>query len=164
MKCASHAKQLVATGIGFSQDSFSKLVLQSVTVNNFLSPAKTAHYLTYQRFGKVGLLFLLNKKSLSAKSDYGLIISPESPRWLKAIATTKMFGTALVSLSLDLCQPERITAAQKNGLAIAVWTIFSRNSLEHEAEETQIQYLVEQKIDYLITDDPPKLKALLNRL
>ena len=100
----------------------------------------------------------------AAKFDYGLIVSSESPQWLQAIATAKILGTSLVSLSLDLCRPEKIAIAQKNRLAIAVWTVFSRNSLEHDAEEKHIQNLVEQKIDYLITDDPTKLKALLNRL
>ncbi|WP_160148417.1 glycerophosphodiester phosphodiesterase [[Leptolyngbya] sp. PCC 7376] len=102
-------------------------------------------------------------RQLTATPNYGLILAVDSPAWFQSPLTSTLLNMSLLSLNLDLGDSETLAKAQKKGLAIALWTIFSRNALSHEAEEKQIRRFLAQKVDYLITDDPVKLKTFLNR-
>ncbi|MEB3226103.1 MAG: glycerophosphodiester phosphodiesterase [Synechococcus sp.] len=78
----------------------------------------------------------------------------------------KILDASLVSLNVNLFKQQTIQRLHQSQLAVGAWTIFSpphksTNSKKLEQELAQIDRLVQQNIDYFITDHPRKLQEHL---
>ncbi|WP_158505976.1 glycerophosphodiester phosphodiesterase [Picosynechococcus sp. NKBG15041c] len=107
--------------------------------------------------------------------EAGILYSPlvaKNPL-LQRLAETrlleKILDASLVSLNINLFKKQTIQRLHQQQLAVGAWTIFSQkyrhDRPKHAQRELeQINRLVQGGVDYLITDDPQKLRSHLQSL
>ncbi|MGD1867043.1 MAG: glycerophosphodiester phosphodiesterase [Phormidesmis sp.] len=80
----------------------------------------------------------------------------------------KLVGSTLTNMSLNLFDDDTVEKVHKRGLAVGAWTVFSQDSkwlgdvISPEQELNYIHSLTARGIDYFITDDPVRLRQVLN--
>ena len=82
----------------------------------------------------------------------------------------KIVGSTSTNMSLNMFDKDTVEKVHKKGLAIGAWTIFSQDSkwlgdpIPPEKELEMVKDLTQRGIDYFITDDPIRLRDVLNNL
>lgn len=80
----------------------------------------------------------------------------------------KLVGSTLTNMSLNMFDADTVEKVHRRDLAVGAWTIFSQDSkwlgkaITPEQELTDIQDLAARGIDYFITDDPVRLRKVLD--
>ncbi|MEL6453087.1 MAG: glycerophosphodiester phosphodiesterase [Cyanobacteria bacterium J06623_5] len=79
----------------------------------------------------------------------------------------KLVGSTLTNMSLNMFDDDTVEKIHKRGLAVGAWTVFSQDSkwlgdaIAPEQELDYIHSLTARGIDYFITDDPVRLRKVL---
>ncbi|MEL7359924.1 MAG: glycerophosphodiester phosphodiesterase [Cyanobacteria bacterium J06560_6] len=106
--------------------------------------------------------------------ESGLVYAPGvvkngALQWLmESSLIGKLVGSTLTNMSLNLFDDDTVEKVHKRGLAVGAWTIFSQDSkwlgdvISPEQELNYIHSLTARGIDYFITDDPIRLRQVLN--
>ena len=82
----------------------------------------------------------------------------------------KLIGSTMTNMSVNMFDEDTIERLHAKGFAVGAWTIFSQDSkwlgvwLNEAQELRYIQNFIGRNIDYFITDDPIKLKNIVNSL
>ena len=82
----------------------------------------------------------------------------------------KLVGSTSTNISLNMFDDDTIEKVHKKGLAIGAWTVFSQDSkwlgdsISPEKELELVKNLTQRGVDYFITDDPIRLRDVLNGL
>ena len=109
-------------------------------------------------------------KTICRDVEVGLLFSPSFPihpsltKLLTSNLMHQSVGSSSSSLDLKMFTENTIKELHQDGLAVGAWTIFSRNLNSHDHELPVIESLVKQGIDYLITDDPVRLREFIKTL
>jgi len=97
------------------------------------------------------------------------VIKNGALQWLmESSLVGKLVGSTLTNMSLNMFDDDTIEKVHNRGLAIGAWTIFSQDSkwlgkaISPEQELRNIHALNARGVDYFITDDPVKLRKVLN--
>ncbi|MEO0928236.1 MAG: glycerophosphodiester phosphodiesterase [Cyanobacteria bacterium J06643_13] len=97
------------------------------------------------------------------------VIKNGTLQWLmESSLVGKLVGSTLTNMSLNMFDRDTIEKVHKRGLAIGAWTVFSQDSkwlgdtIAPEQELNYIHSLTARGIDYFITDDPVRLRQVLN--
>ena len=97
------------------------------------------------------------------------VIKNGALQWLmESSVVGKLVGSTLTNMSLNLFDDDTVEKVHKRGLAVGAWTIFSQdskwlgNAISPEQELRDIHVLSARGIDYFITDDPIRLRQVLN--
>lgn len=97
------------------------------------------------------------------------VIKNSALQWLmESSLIGKLIGSTLTNMSLNLFDDDTIEKVHKRGLAVGAWTIFSQDSkwlgdtISPEQELRDIHALTARGIDYFITDNPVRLRQVLN--
>ncbi|MGI9288111.1 MAG: glycerophosphodiester phosphodiesterase [Pseudomonadales bacterium] len=81
----------------------------------------------------------------------------------------KLMGSTLTNMSVNMFDDDTVQQVHEKGLAIGAWTLFSQDSkwlgvwLSDEQQIEYIERFTKQGIDYFITDDPARLKSILEQ-
>ncbi|MEL7070872.1 MAG: glycerophosphodiester phosphodiesterase [Cyanobacteria bacterium J06581_3] len=106
--------------------------------------------------------------------ESGLVYAPGvikngALQWLmESSLVGKLVGSTLTNMSLNMFDDDTIENVHKRGLAVGAWTVFSQDSkwlgeaISPEQELSDIHSLTARGIDYFITDDPVRLRQVLN--
>ena len=135
----------------FAQCSFAHWQLE-------VKPTTTAHTITIvQALDQLSARFGLHDKITLTSNSRRILataqqLAPHLARgfiaehaWLNPIKSAQRYGCSLLALKYRLATPERIRAAQREGMHVSVWTV---------NEPTQMRRLVAYGADSLITDFP----------
>lgn len=83
----------------------------------------------------------------------------------------KLVGSTLTNMSLGMFDDDSIERIHSKNLAVGAWTVFSQDSkwlgdekISKEQEMAYIREFTARNIDYFITDDPVKLRDILQSL
>ena len=97
------------------------------------------------------------------------VIKNGALQWLmESSLVGRMVGSTLTNMSLNMFDDDTIEKVHKRGLAVGAWTVFSQDSkwlgdtISPEQELNYIYSLNARGIDYFITDDPVRLRQVLN--
>ncbi|MEM8829906.1 MAG: glycerophosphodiester phosphodiesterase [Cyanobacteria bacterium P01_G01_bin.19] len=97
------------------------------------------------------------------------VIKNSALQWLmESSLVGKMVGSTLTNMSLNMFDGDTIEQVHQRGLAVGAWTVFSQDSkwlgdtISPEQELNYIHSLTARGIDYFITDDPVRLRQVLN--
>ncbi|MEL7333076.1 MAG: glycerophosphodiester phosphodiesterase [Cyanobacteria bacterium J06560_2] len=97
------------------------------------------------------------------------VINNRALQWLmESSLVGKLVGSTLTNMSLTLFDCDTVAKVHKRGLAVGAWTVFSQDSkwlgdeISLEQELSYIHWLTARGIDYFITDDPIRLRQVLN--
>ena len=97
------------------------------------------------------------------------VIKNGALQWLmESSLVGQLVGSTLTNMSLTMFDDDTIEKVHSRGLAIGAWTIFSQDSkwlgdaIAPEQELNYIHSLTSRGIDYFITDDPVRLRHVLN--
>ena len=106
--------------------------------------------------------------------ESGFTYSPQSVKKSRVLHTVmesslvgKLVGSTLTNMCVNMFDDDTIQQVHSKGLAVGTWTLFSQDSKwlgEQLTDEQQLDYiesLSSQGIDYFITDDPIRLKRIL---
>lgn len=96
------------------------------------------------------------------------VIKNGTLQWLmESSIMGKLVGSTLTNMSLNMFDDDTIEQVHKRGLAVGAWTVFSQDSqwlgeaIAPEKELAIIHNLATRGIDYFITDDPIRLRQVL---
>lgn len=79
----------------------------------------------------------------------------------------KLVGSTLTNMSINMFDDDTLEKVHRRGLAVGAWTFFSQDSkwlgdaIAPEQELKAIHALAARGIDYFITDDPVRLRKVL---
>ncbi|MEL6553778.1 MAG: glycerophosphodiester phosphodiesterase [Cyanobacteria bacterium J06621_11] len=97
------------------------------------------------------------------------VINNSALQWLmESSLVGKLVGSTLTNMSLNMFDDDTVEKVHKHGLAVGAWTVFSQDSkwlgdaISPEQELNYIHSLTARGIDYFITDDPIRLRQVLN--
>ncbi len=106
--------------------------------------------------------------------ESGFTYSPQSikksallHRVMESSFIGKLVGSTLTNMSVNMFDDDTIQQVHDRGMAVGAWTLFSQDSkwlgesLTNQRQLDYIEQLSKQGIDYFITDDPVKLKAIV---
>lgn len=80
----------------------------------------------------------------------------------------QLVGSTLTNMSLNMFDTDTLEKAQRHEMRVGAWTVFSQDSkwlgetVSPKQEISTVQDLLNRGVDYFITDDPIRLKALLS--
>lgn len=82
----------------------------------------------------------------------------------------KLFGSTLTNMSINMIDGDTIEKVQKRKMGLGAWTVFSHDwswlggEISEERQLEMVKDYCRRGIDYFITDDPVRLRSILQGL